>query len=106
MTAKKTLYRVTDKAGPRVNGQRVKAGDEIKLTEAEAMYERDLGHIVELTKESPAEMQGEPLNVTDEERAAMPALDPNLPDTPENRAFGTMKADDQAEATTSTKRRK
>jgi hypothetical protein len=106
MTAKKTLYRVTEKAGPRVNGQRVRPGDELKLTEAEAMYERDLGHIEEVPKEAPAESAFQPLNLTDEERAVLPALDTDLPDVPENREFGTMKADEQAEAPSSSKRRK
>lgn len=37
---------VTELAGPKVNGKRVKAGDEIELTEDEARSEEILGTII------------------------------------------------------------
>lgn len=40
-----TRFRVTDTAPPHVNGHRVKPGEVLLLSEAEAAYERDLGHI-------------------------------------------------------------
>lgn len=42
----KQSYVVTEKAGPRVAGQRVVIGQRLELTEAEALYHRDLGEIV------------------------------------------------------------
>lgn len=44
------LYRVTDAAPPRVCGRRVAPGAELTLSEAEACYERDLGHLVEVSE--------------------------------------------------------
>lgn len=38
----KQNYRVTDKAGPRINGQRVVVGQVLALTAAEARYHADL----------------------------------------------------------------
>lgn len=35
-------YRVTDRAGPRINGQRVTPGQTLSLTAAEARYHLDL----------------------------------------------------------------
>lgn len=66
-----SLYRVTDTAPPRVNGERVKPGDLMILSEAEARYERDLGHLVETTTDAEAA----PLDLTDAERTALPVLD-------------------------------
>lgn len=44
----KKLYRVTDAAPARVCGHRLAPGSELALSEAEARYERDLGHLVEV----------------------------------------------------------
>jgi hypothetical protein len=45
----KTAYIVTDKAPQRVAGRRVEAGDQIRLTEAEALSEEMAGHILPAT---------------------------------------------------------
>lgn len=58
----KQTYIVTDKAGPKVAGRVVKAGDPLELTDLEAAYERQLGTIKKAP--SPAEAAAEP--VTDE----------------------------------------
>ncbi|ACL55626.1 hypothetical protein [Methylobacterium nodulans] len=68
----KALYRVTEAAPPRVHGRRVAPGDLLSLSEAEARYERDLGHIVPTTVEGEAQ----PLvGLTEAERAALPPLE-------------------------------
>ena len=46
----KTAYLVTDRAGPKVAGRRVKAKDEIRLTEEEARADLLTGAIVEKGK--------------------------------------------------------
>ena len=46
----KLAYVVTDKAPPRVAGRRVEAGDQIRLTEAEALSEKMAGHILPATE--------------------------------------------------------
>jgi len=43
--AEKTLFRVTDAAGPYVAGRKVKIGDVIPLTSAQAEYELQRGVI-------------------------------------------------------------
>ena len=53
--AEKKTYTVTDKAGPRVAGKRVKAGDKITLTEAEALSELIFGTIVDPEAEEKGE---------------------------------------------------
>ena len=45
MAAKKHSYVVLDGAGPEVAGRAVQVGDTIRLTEAEALYEFDMGRI-------------------------------------------------------------
>lgn len=47
-------YRVTDKAGPRINGQRVMIGDTLSLTPAEARYHLDLLELVPVVRAGPA----------------------------------------------------
>ena len=64
-----SLYRVTDTAPPRVNGLRVKPGETLMLSEAEALYERDLGHVEAATPEA------EPADQTGAESGEAPALD-------------------------------
>lgn len=66
----KSLYRVTEEAGEYVNGQWVRPGDLLTLSEPEARYERDQGFIVETT----AEAEARPLDLSDAERAALPVL--------------------------------
>ena len=68
----RSLYKVTDTAPPYVNGAPVAPGHLLTLTEAEALYERDLGHVEATT----AEAEAGPLDLTDAERAALPALAP------------------------------
>ena len=48
----KTLYRVTDAAPSHVCGQRVQAGDPMRLYPQVAEYERDLGHLAEVSAEA------------------------------------------------------
>ncbi|CDN54758.1 Hypothetical protein RG1141_CH24200 [Neorhizobium galegae bv. officinalis bv. officinalis str. HAMBI 1141] len=45
----KNAYVVTDKAPPRVAGRRVEAGDQIRLSETEALSEEMAGHILPAT---------------------------------------------------------
>ncbi|CDZ61394.1 Hypothetical protein NGAL_HAMBI2605_14820 [Neorhizobium galegae bv. orientalis] len=45
----KLSYVVTDKAPPRVAGRRVEAGDQIRLSETEALSEEMAGHILPAT---------------------------------------------------------
>jgi hypothetical protein len=49
----KRSYRVTDKAGPRVNGARVVVGQLVEMTLTQAAYYLDLGEI-ELVKKPKA----------------------------------------------------
>jgi hypothetical protein len=58
-----SLYRVTDTAPPRVNGVRARPGDLMTLSAAAALYERDLGHIVETPRlaRSTSRTPSEPL---------------------------------------------
>jgi hypothetical protein len=66
----KSLYRVT--AAGRVCGRLVAPGDLLALTEAEARYEVDLGHLVATTVEAEAR----PFDLSETERAALPRLEP------------------------------
>jgi len=50
----KTAYVVTDKAPPRVAGRRVQLGDQIRLTEAEALSEEMAGHILQAPADAPS----------------------------------------------------
>lgn len=67
-----SLHRVTDTAPQHVNGARVKPGDLLVLSQAEALYERDLGHVEPTTFEAEAQ----PIDLTDAEREALPPLPP------------------------------
>lgn len=67
----KSTYRVADPAPARVNGKRVCAGELLELTAAEALYERDLGHIVPEAPPSPAPAGKKPR----EPRVETPAAD-------------------------------
>ncbi|KAB1069258.1 hypothetical protein [Methylobacterium planeticum] len=112
----KTAYRIGEGANLAVFPHGTKAGDVVRLTEAQAMYEHDMGRITFAsedggisstiddaneqiviageTRDHPVgDMTGKPLDLTDEERAALPALDPNASDEPENRTLGQMKTD-------------
>ena len=82
MTEKKT-YRVTDRAGPWVAGKRRPANGLVSLTDGQAEYELRLGNIAPL---------GEPLDITDDERAALPKLDPTQDDEPAKRIVGRAKS--------------
>lgn len=113
---KKTAYRIGEGANLAAFPFGTKVGDIVRLTESQAMYERDMGRITLAsedgsvtgtiddanerivisgeTRDHPVgDMTGQPLNLTDEERAALPALDPNASDDPENRTLGQMKTD-------------
>jgi hypothetical protein len=50
----KLSYRVTEKAGRRVNGQRVVAGQIVTMTEGEARYYLDLQELEPAPAPSPA----------------------------------------------------
>ena len=82
---KKTSYRIGESANLAAFPHGTKVGDVVRLTEAQAMYERDMGRITLA--------ESEPLKISEEERAALPALDPNASNDPENRTLGEMKSD-------------
>lgn len=50
----KQSYRVTEKAGRRVNGQRVAAGQIVTMTEVEARYYLDLQELEPVPTPAPA----------------------------------------------------
>ena len=66
----RSLYKVTADAPPYVNGVRVAPGDLLPMSDQAATYERDLGYI----KETTAEAEAKPLDLTEAERTALPAL--------------------------------
>jgi hypothetical protein len=84
------LYQVTAAAGGRVNGLRVFVGSLVVMSEAEALYEVDLGHVVPT---SAAELAQPVAGLTDAERAALPRLDPVEAAEPQF-DFGTMRSSD------------
>jgi hypothetical protein len=83
----KPLYRVGETANLKAFPRGTKVGDEIELTDAQALYERDMGRITPVealaAEPVPGETQGhpvdavsgEPLQLTDEERARLPVLE-------------------------------
>jgi len=115
----KTLYRVGEGANLEALPRGTRIGDTIHLTEAEALYERDMGRLIDVEAEKagaaqiaaraaaaeeaakvvPGETQGhpvdavtgEPMILTDEERARLPAIGPA--DGPAMHGFQTAEAD-------------
>ena len=79
MTEKKT-YLVTERAGPWVAGKRRPADGIVVLTDSQAEYELRLGNIV------PFPGPGVPLNLPDDERGILPALDAHAVDDPAKRS--------------------
>ncbi|MDO9428442.1 MAG: hypothetical protein Q7T93_16620 [Methylobacterium sp.] len=77
-----TPYRVCDGANLSLFPRGTQVGTIVHLTEADALYERDMGRITAVEAPVPGETQGhpvdsvsgEPMKLTDQERAALPAI--------------------------------
>ena len=80
----KILYRVGEGANLEALPRGTKVGDEIRLTEAEALYERDMGRLIDVEAEKAGAAETEALAAaaeeaarrTAEEAANAPAVEP------------------------------
>lgn len=105
----KILYRVGEGANLEALPRGTKVGDEIRLTEAEALYERDMGRLIDVDAEKAGAEETAVLAAAAEEAAMAPRIElqPGEADGIEKTAIeGDTLTDSEDEAVASKSRRR